>query len=133
MGSQVNTEGNELFPYLHNQVLYFSSDGHAGLGGLDIYQVELYKNGELQVENIGYPLNSSYDDFSLAWHGENKGALTSNRPNGYGNDDIYLFQNKLFTNQELIVLNGIIVDKIKQSPVEGASIYIIDEETGIDF
>lgn len=134
MGSQINTEGNELFPYLNNNILYFSSDGHAGLGGLDIYQVELYKNDQLQVVNMGYPINSTYDDFSLAWHHDkNKGALSSNRPNGYGSDDIYFFQYKPIQVQQLVTLNGVVIDKSKRSPVGDASIYIIDEENGDDY
>jgi outer membrane protein OmpA-like peptidoglycan-associated protein len=86
--SSINTEGNELFPTVHGDTLYFSSDGYAGLGGLDIYRV-LRKNGlNTQPENLGYPVNSSYDDFGMVYANGTEGLFTSNR---LGSDDIYSF------------------------------------------
>lgn len=91
LGAIVNTEGDEAFPYLTTDgKLYFSSTGHAGLGGLDIFVVDLKNdlpNGE--VKNIGYPLNSSKDDFGVIMKPDNaSGYFSSNR---YGNDDIFHF------------------------------------------
>jgi outer membrane protein OmpA-like peptidoglycan-associated protein len=81
----INTEGNELFPTVHGDTLYFSSDGYAGLGGLDIYKVS---NGNAP-ENLGYPLNSSYDDFGIVYAANGTdGMFTSNR---LGSDDVYSF------------------------------------------
>ena len=90
-GSTINTSGNELFPYENNDTLYFSSNGHKGLGGLDIYYIEINKKNAA-VNNIGYPINSSYDDFGMAIDNTNqRGYFSTNR---LGSDDIFQF-NKL--------------------------------------
>ncbi len=90
-GSTINTSGNELFPYENKDTLYFSSNGHKGLGGLDIYYIEINKKNAA-VNNIGYPINSSYDDFGMAIDNTNqRGYFSTNR---LGSDDIFQF-NKL--------------------------------------
>lgn len=90
LGLQVNTQAEEMFPYIYQDtILYFASKGHLGLGGLDIYRVNL-KDVNATPENMGAPLNSQFDDFGLIRKG-NKGYYSSNRPGGKGNDDIYRF------------------------------------------
>jgi outer membrane protein OmpA-like peptidoglycan-associated protein len=93
LGPEINTEGNEMFPYIHESgVLYFASNGHLGLGGLDIFKA-IPNNEKFQIENMGYPLNSKYDDFSLTMDEEQKGGyFASNREGGKGDDDIYKFE-----------------------------------------
>jgi outer membrane protein OmpA-like peptidoglycan-associated protein len=86
-GQLVNTTGNELFPSFYEGVLFFSSNGHPGLGGLDIYRLAKDIRGELSVKNMGYPINSSKDDLGLSMIG-NKGYFSSNR---FGSDDIFAF------------------------------------------
>lgn len=91
LGSLINSFGNEYFPYLANDTtLYFSSDGHMGYGGLDIY-VSSYKNGQWQKPvNLKAPINSSYDDFGIIFFkNHNNGFFSSNRKGGKGGDDIY--------------------------------------------
>ncbi len=91
MGSKINSFGNEVFPFWHNDTtLYFSSDSHLGYGGLDLF-VSFFRNGEWTApENLLKPINSPYDDFGLALHYEkNEGFFSSNRPGGLGADDIY--------------------------------------------
>ena len=93
LGSGVNTSGNELFPFLHNDsLLYFSSNGWGGLGGLDIYTSQHESNGWLQAENAGSPINSLLDDFGV-WISDDRrsGYISSNREGGAGNDDVYRF------------------------------------------
>ena len=93
LGSDINTEGRETFPFItSDNELYFASDGHPGLGGLDIFITKLEKDGSFkQVRNVGESANSQYDDFALIINKTTKrGFLTSNRP-GVGNDDIYKF------------------------------------------
>lgn len=92
-GENINTPYNEVFPYWHlSGWLYFSSDGHPGLGGLDIFKVPVGKMETEEPTNIGYPMNSSYDDFGLAMDSlERNGYLTSNRKSGGFDDDIYGF------------------------------------------
>lgn len=90
LGESVNTAGDELFPTVNGEDLYFSSDGLAGLGGLDIYQTSLDKRGRwTRPANLGYPVNSSFDDFGvIQTPGGDKGYFSSNR---LGSDDIYAF------------------------------------------
>jgi outer membrane protein OmpA-like peptidoglycan-associated protein len=89
-GKIVNTSGNELFPIFSEGKLFISSDGHDGMGGLDIFNVNM-KNGYIsEVKNEGYPVNSSYDDMSYSKIGQ-KGYFVSNR---YSSDDIFSFDYK---------------------------------------
>ncbi|WP_230381517.1 OmpA family protein, partial [Myroides albus] len=95
LGSQINTEGRETFPFVsHDNFLYFSSDGRPGLGGLDIYKAKINVDGSLsKVVNVGAPINSPGDDFAFFINDKNrKGFISSNREAGMGGDDIYFFQ-----------------------------------------
>ncbi len=94
LGAPVNTPGDELFPtFRPNGDLYFSSDGHEGMGGLDIYIAHPQPSG-WTVEHPGYPLNSSGDDFGMTFEGgKNKGFFSSNRGDAHGWDHIYSFEN----------------------------------------
>ncbi|MCK5535564.1 MAG: PD40 domain-containing protein, partial [Bacteroidales bacterium] len=95
MGTLLNTEGNEMFPFIHESgKLFFASDGHIGLGGLDIFMSQLDENLEAQtLINPGISLNSSYDDFAFILNNESSaGYFSSNRISGSGDDDIYSFK-----------------------------------------
>ena len=92
LGTTVNTEGDELFPYLNEEkhILTFSSNGHYGLGGFDIYMCSYRGDSYGKINNFGISLNSSYDDFGLMYNAEmNSGFFSSNRKGGLGGDDIY--------------------------------------------
>ncbi len=96
MGPAVNTAGDEMYPTVSDdgKRLYFSSNYHPGMGGLDIFVAELSPDGKATkaVENLKYPINSSYDDFGIVYEGKKqKGYLTSNREGGKGDDDIWSF------------------------------------------
>src|SRR6478609_5479507 len=99
LGPMVNTMGAEFYPFLANDsTLYFSSNGHGGLGGLDIYLAHLRHNSFSVPENLGFPLNTSSDDFSLIMDKSGrKGVFSSNREGGVGYDDIYSFNVKSFS------------------------------------
>lgn len=94
LGPEINTPGNELFPYMaENGKLYLSSDGHPGYGMLDLYVVNR-ANGKTVVENLGQPVNSPADDFGIFLFSADRGFFTSNREGGQGDDDIYTFVNE---------------------------------------
>ena len=86
-GQDINTEGDELFPTYYNGSLFFSSNGHPGLGGLDIFKLDRNNKGGLLIKNMGYPINSSKDDLGFSIN-NNTGFFSSNRN---GSDDIYSF------------------------------------------
>jgi len=90
LGETINTPLNEAFPYQHDHMLYFSSDGHPGMGQLDIFRTQVQDDGFGEPENLGYPVNSPYDDFGLALDSVGThGYLSSNRKHGGYDDDVY--------------------------------------------
>ena len=94
LGPEINTSGNELFPYVAEDAkLYFASDGHPGYGGLDIFVVAR-ANGKTAIENLGQPVNSTGDDFGIFLFRADRGFFTSNREGGKGDDNIYTFVNE---------------------------------------
>ena len=111
LGPNVNTPRDEMFPYIRNNgVLYFSSTGHYGLAGLDIY---MYKIGEnTEAENMGFPVNTNGDDFGISFYkNTNKAYFSSNRAGGMGEDDIY----SVFVYDYAI--NVKLVDAITREPI----------------
>ncbi len=94
LGEQINTPGRETFPYVSDKGnLFFTSDGHLGYGGLDIFMMQYTKNKGVQVYNLGKPINSDKDDFTFVVNEQHKlGYFSSNRLGGKGGDDIYGFK-----------------------------------------
>jgi outer membrane protein OmpA-like peptidoglycan-associated protein/tetratricopeptide (TPR) repeat protein len=116
LGKKINTEGNELFPYLDkNQYLFFASTGHVGLGGLDVFEVQLKEMKPVgEVKNMGRPINTSKDDFGLIRAADgNSGYLSSNRR---GNDDIYSFRKS----SHVVLFKGTIRDGKTKLPLAGS-------------
>ena len=90
LGDEINTEGNEEFPYVYSDsILYFASDGHPGLGGLDIFRADLQPDGHWKVTNMGTPMNSPGDDFGITFDRSAEipmGFISSNRGDARGHD-----------------------------------------------
>ncbi|MCP4458865.1 MAG: OmpA family protein [Cytophagales bacterium] len=94
LGPEINTPGNESFPYVSTDgKLYFSSDGHPGFGNLDLF-VATRIGGHISIDNLGKPMNSSADDFGMFQFDITRGFFSSNRKGGKGDDDIYTFVNE---------------------------------------
>jgi peptidoglycan-associated lipoprotein len=92
-GPDINTSGDELFPYLRNDgTLYFSSDGHIGMGGLDIFKAKLQPDGSWVVQNMKPPVNSFADDFGIVFQNETEAGAFSSTRKGRGNDELYSFE-----------------------------------------
>ena len=125
LGKTINTEGRESFPFISSDnQLYFSSDGHPGLGGLDVFVSRIYPDGSLgPIVNMGEPINSSLDDFSFYIDPkENKGFVSSNRPEGKGGDDIYFWVEKPCKQ----TIQGTVYDKQTKLPIPNATVVISD-------
>ncbi len=128
LGPVINTPENEMFPYMHkDSTLYFASAGHLGYGGLDIFYSK-QENGEwTEPVNMMAPLNSSYDDFGIAFvPGLNIGLFSSNRPGGAGRDDIYAFEG-------LVKIKGRVLEctegGIDCIPLANATVFVLDRNT----
>ena len=94
LGPEINTAGNEMFPYVAEDAkLYFASDAHPGFGGLDLFIVKR-SSGKTTIENLGEPVNSTSDDFGIFLVRPDRGFMTSNREGGKGDDDVYTFVNE---------------------------------------
>ncbi|MFD2571742.1 OmpA family protein [Spirosoma soli] len=125
LGKEVNTKGNELFPFVDEKGnLYFSSDGQPGLGDLDMFYAQLTAEGvkARTVRNLGEPLNSAKDDFGIVTDGERKtGYFSSNRKNGGADDDVYRFtrEGSLYPCRELTVS---VFDAESKEPLANTSI-----------
>ena len=131
LGPEINTERKEMFPFINDKKLYFSSDGHIGLGGLDIYEVAFTEEeGFEEVKNVGQPVNSNQDDFSYIVNEENqKGYFASNRANGKGDDDIYSFKRLVVEEVPEIknAIAGVVTELVTGNVMPQALIELLDE------
>jgi len=127
LGKEINTEGDESFPYVStDNVLYFSSNGHPGLGMLDVFAAELKGDTFGTVRNVGAPINSNRDDFSYTVDAETKnGFFASNRKGGVGSDDIYAFKQIIPICDVALVVT--VVDSKTRKPLPNTSVAIYDE------
>lgn len=125
LGSSINTMGDEFYPFMSNDTtLYFSSTGHGGLGGLDIYVSHRAEATFSMPENLGFPLNTSSDDFALVMDGSGrKGLFSSNRKDGKGYDDIYSFIVKSF-----FVVGKVIERDDSTKSIPSAKIAVMNEK-----
>ncbi len=135
LGSDINTEGRESFPFISSENdIYFASDGHPGLGGLDLFVTALGRNGETaEILNLGEPANTSKDDFAFVINSEsNTGFLSSNRGKRGVDDNIYMLkQIKKPSPPCDILLSGIVTDKSTGDYLDGATVSLYDTNNNL--
>ena len=125
LGEEINTPGDEMFPYVRDSVtLYFASNGHPGMGGLDLFKATQDSTGKWNVENLGAPINSMADDFGITFAGkEERGFFCSNRNDARCYDHIYSFERPTIT----IFIEGIVND-VDEYPIEDATVRIVGKD-----
>jgi len=134
LGSAINTEGRETFPFISKaNELYFSSNGYPGMGGLDIYRAIIYPNGTLsQPVNVGKPVNSTEDDFGFIINSVSKdGYFTSNKKDKYGSDNIYKIKETKSLKEDAgqsKLISGNINEVTTNLPITGAKITLYDNQ-----
>lgn len=134
LGTPINTRGNEMYPYVApDGLFYFSSDGHPSLGKLDLFVVKKDDKGKVYVENLGKPMNTSFDDFGIAFRDSIYGYLASDRPNGEGGDDIYEFKDESKIRVVTYYLDLTVYFTEKKSPgqefiLPDATVKVIDQK-----
>ncbi|MGB0887231.1 MAG: OmpA family protein [Vicingaceae bacterium] len=126
LGKHVNTSESEVFPYFRKGKLYFSSEGHSGYGGLDVFVTEQKDNWQ-RVENLKSPLNSSKDDFGIFYTDDENGYFSSDREGGVGGDDIYSFAWHTLIPQTQVT--GLL--EYNKLPASGTNINLLDEDDNI--
>ena len=125
LGPDINTPGDEMFPYVRDSVtLYFASNGHPGMGGLDLFKATQDSTGKWHVENLKAPINSMGDDFGITFEGDKeKGFFSSNRNDARGYDHLYSFELPIIT----IFIEGIVSD-VDENPIEDATVRIVGKD-----
>ncbi|NAS32512.1 OmpA family protein [Flavobacteriaceae bacterium R38] len=129
LGPKINTSGREMFPFITDDKLYFSSDGHLGLGGLDVFESS-YKDTYSKPINLGKPLNSNRDDFAYIVNEETqRGYFSSNRIGGNGDDDIYSFQRIQLSCSQRVV--GTVVNEQNGIPEDNVTVNLISKDASV--
>ena len=131
LGTKINTEGRDTFPFItEDNTLVFASDGHPGMGGLDLFSIDL-NNPKATVISLGETINSTFDDFGMVISSDlTNGYFTSNKPGGKGDDDIYSFD---LTIKKIIRISikGTIVDEASQELLSNADVKLLDNENNL--
>src|SRR5690606_6461404 len=128
LGPGINTERKEMFPYVTDKKLYFSSNGRVGLGGLDVYEALLDEEGGFkEAINLGQPINSERDDFSyIVDENTNKGYFASNRMGGQGDDDLYSFGRLKHEEEVRSTVAGEVNELVTGEPMPNALVSLLD-------
>ncbi len=130
LGPDVNTPGNEVFPYYYKGILYFSSDALPGMGGLDIFYVR-EDNDWKEPRNLKTPVNSTFDDFGIFMYDEKHGYFSSNRADGSGSDDIYHFT-RIRDDEDMTPKTQIVgLFEYKNLPQDGVTLQLLNEEEDV--
>ncbi|WP_299891018.1 OmpA family protein [uncultured Lacinutrix sp.] len=133
LGDGINTEGRETFPFVsEDDKIYFASDGHIGLGGLDVFVAEITGSNKFgEVFNLGRPINSPQDDFTFIIKKNGLGYFASNRSGGVGDDDIYSFKSirPLITSRVCVQkMEGVVRDERSDDPIADAKVFLLNSD-----
>jgi peptidoglycan-associated lipoprotein len=121
-GPDINTSGDELFPFVRNDgTLYFSSDGHIGMGGLDIFKAKAQPDGSWIVQNMKPPINSFADDFGIVFQNATEAGVFSSTRKGRGNDDLYSFEMPPLK----FNITGLVKDEKTGAPIQASVVQLI--------
>ncbi len=130
LGQKLNTEGREMFPFSDEKgMLYFSSDGHLGLGGLDVFFTKEIDGKVAPIRNLGIPVNSGADDFAIVMNSADEGFVSSNRMGGKGSDDIYAIK-KLQPICDVMIISNV-TDGKTGNPIAEATVSLADAEGNV--
>lgn len=133
LNDKINTEGRETFPFItEKNILIFASNGHPGMGGLDLYSIDL-SDPDAEVINLGSEINSPFDDFGLVFNRtDTYGYFTSNKPGGIGDDDLYSFDvkeiPKIIPVISAVEIKGIILDDISSEALANVNVSLLDKK-----
>jgi outer membrane protein OmpA-like peptidoglycan-associated protein/Tol biopolymer transport system component len=132
LGKEYNTEGQEMFPWIAGDgTLFFSSDGHIGLGGLDVFVMLTAKNGSHKLLNAGRPVNGNRDDFAFTTNADGRtGYFSSNRDGGKGDDDIYSYE-LIKPFETTLMLEGVVADAQTKAILPESKVFLRDEAGNI--
>lgn len=128
LGAVINTHDNEMFPFISDEDLYFASNGHPGLGGLDVFVSKITANSFEKPSNIGYPLNSYGDDFALVLKDGVHGYYTNNRKDFKFVDNIYAVT---LMNNQLNFMGTVLANTKEREPIVGMKVVVKDEKNNI--
>ncbi len=130
MGEIINTPGDEMFPNLtHENTLYFSSTGHNGLGGMDVFFSKQWKDQWTKPQNVKKPINSSFDDFGICFIDSTQGYFSSNRKGGQGADDIYYFKLTEIHTQKIQITGYFMYDELTYASQQ--KLQLLNEENEV--
>ncbi len=122
LGPDINTQGNELFPYIRSDgTLYFASDGHIGMGGLDLFKAVSQPDGSWTVQNMRSPVNSFADDFGISFENDSEKGIFSSTRKGRGNDDLFTFELPPLR----FNVTGLVKDEKTGQPIQGSVVRLI--------
>lgn len=128
LGTKINTEQLEQFPFFSKDTLYFSSNGLLGFGGLDVFKTYKRKEEFSTPENLLLGINSSLDDFGYTLNEKtSRGYISSNRKGGLGLDDIYSFKK----NDKIYQINGVVKERVKLEPIKDATVTLLDQNDNV--
>jgi outer membrane protein OmpA-like peptidoglycan-associated protein/tetratricopeptide (TPR) repeat protein len=123
LGPKINTSEDDVFPTFNDGILYYSTKGKIGYGGLDVFEVDNFRDPEV-IRNMGYPINSSSDDFQFVYRTRDAGYFVSDRPGGMGGDDLFAFKKQELNRERTTIAGQVTFDRV---PARNARVDLLDQ------